>query len=56
MVQQRQLSLLALGLAAAAPAVLAQTHKAGSFEDGGDTLVSGMMVRLLFKLPRLSIR
>ena len=46
MVQQRQLSLLALGLAAAAPAVLSQQqHKAGSFEDGGDTLVSAMMVR-----------
>ncbi|KAI0079130.1 DUF1929-domain-containing protein [Panus rudis PR-1116 ss-1] len=41
----RQLSLLALGLAAAMPAALAQ-HKAGSFEDGGDTLVSAMMLLL----------
>ncbi|CAL1710769.1 unnamed protein product [Somion occarium] len=40
----RQLSLLALGLAAATPAVLSQ--KPGSFEDGGDTLVSAMMLLL----------
>ncbi|THH26892.1 hypothetical protein EUX98_g7297 [Antrodiella citrinella] len=44
--QHRQLSLLALGLAAAAPAAFAQTHKPGSFEDGGNTLVSGMMLFL----------
>ncbi|KAH8096820.1 DUF1929-domain-containing protein [Cristinia sonorae] len=45
-----QLSLLALGLTAAVPAVYAansaKTHKPGSFEDGGDTLVSGMMLLL----------
>ncbi|KAH9923857.1 glyoxal oxidase N-terminus-domain-containing protein [Fomitopsis serialis] len=40
----RQLSLLAL--AAAAPAAFAQTHTPGSFEDGGDTLVSAMMMFL----------
>ena len=40
----RQLSLLALSLGAASTAA-AQTHKVGSFEDGGDTLVSAMMVR-----------
>ncbi|TFY60839.1 hypothetical protein EVJ58_g4891 [Rhodofomes roseus] len=40
----RQLSLLALALAAAAPAALAQTHTPGSFEDGGSTLVSAMMM------------
>jgi len=42
----RQLSLLALALATLAPAALAQSHQAGSFEDGGDTLVSGMMLFL----------
>ncbi|KAI8970642.1 glyoxal oxidase N-terminus-domain-containing protein [Trametes punicea] len=41
----RQLSLLAMGLAAASYAA-AQTHKPGSFEDGGDTLVSAMMMFL----------
>ena len=40
---QRQLSLLALGLAATTPAILAQTG--GSIVDGGDTQVSAMMVR-----------
>ncbi|PCH37118.1 copper radical oxidase [Wolfiporia cocos MD-104 SS10] len=39
----RQLPLLALTLATSA---LAQTHTAGSFEDGGDTLVSAMMMFL----------
>ncbi|OCH89158.1 DUF1929-domain-containing protein [Obba rivulosa] len=42
----RQLSALAFSLAALAPAALAQTHTPGSFEDGGDTLVSGMMLFL----------
>lgn len=42
----RQFSLLALTLAALAPATLAQTHSPGSFEDGGNTLVSAMMVSL----------
>ncbi|EJF57018.1 hypothetical protein DICSQDRAFT_157610 [Dichomitus squalens LYAD-421 SS1] len=41
----RQLSLLALSLGAASTAV-AQTHKAGSFEDGGHTQVSAMMMFL----------
>ncbi|KAI0916466.1 hypothetical protein AcV5_002958 [Taiwanofungus camphoratus] len=42
----RQFSLLALTLAALAPATLAQTHSPGSFEDGGNTLVSAMMMFL----------
>ena len=41
----RQLVSLALCLAAAAPAVL--SAKGGSFEDGGDTLVSAMMASIL---------
>ncbi len=40
--------LLAIGLGAssafAAGAAGAEGHKGGSFEDGGDTLVSGLMV------------
>ncbi|CCL99883.1 uncharacterized protein FIBRA_01908 [Fibroporia radiculosa] len=44
----RQLSLLALSLATVAPTTLAQyeNHTAGSFEDGGNTLVSTMMMFL----------
>ncbi|KAI0353315.1 DUF1929-domain-containing protein [Trametes cingulata] len=41
----RQLSMLALSLGAASYAA-AQTHKAGSFEDGGNTQVSAMMMFL----------
>ncbi|KAI0674053.1 DUF1929-domain-containing protein [Trametes maxima] len=41
----RQLSALALSLSAATYAT-AQTHKAGSFEDGGNTQVSAMMMFL----------
>ncbi|KAI0368553.1 DUF1929-domain-containing protein [Pilatotrama ljubarskyi] len=41
----RQLSVLALSLGAASYAA-AQTHKAGSFEDGGNTQVSAMMMFL----------
>ncbi|RDX46422.1 DUF1929-domain-containing protein [Lentinus brumalis] len=41
----RQLSVLALSLGAASTAV-AQSHKAGSFEDGGHTQVSAMMMFL----------
>ncbi|TCD71993.1 hypothetical protein EIP91_000125 [Steccherinum ochraceum] len=37
-----QLSILTLGLATTS--AFAQTHKPGSFEDGGDTLVSAMMM------------
>ncbi|KZT02778.1 copper radical oxidase [Laetiporus sulphureus 93-53] len=40
----RQLSLLAVSLAAVAPSTLA--HTAGTFEDGGHTLVSAMMMFL----------
>ncbi|KAF9807896.1 hypothetical protein IEO21_08035 [Rhodonia placenta] len=42
----RQLSLLALTMAAAAPTTLAQTHSPGSIENAGDTLVSAMMMFL----------
>ena len=49
----RQFLALALGLAAAAPAVLAQ--KGGSFEDGGDTLVSAMMVRIYSRIHGVSL-
>ncbi|KAH8100960.1 copper radical oxidase [Cristinia sonorae] len=41
--RHQHLSLLTLGLAATT-SVLAQKHKPGSFEDGGDTLVSAMML------------
>ncbi|KAL4247653.1 Galactose oxidase-like Early set domain-containing protein [Abortiporus biennis] len=39
-----RLSTLVFGLAATVPAVLAQTHKAGTWEDGGNTQVSAMML------------
>ncbi|OCH89155.1 DUF1929-domain-containing protein [Obba rivulosa] len=42
----RQLSALAISLAALSSAAFAQTHTPGSFEDGGDTLVSAMMLFL----------
>lgn len=45
------LSLLALWLAAFSSPSLAQT--AGSFADGGNTLVSAMMVRLFPSIPLL---
>lgn len=47
---QRLLLALFLGTASSA---LAQSHTAGSFEDGGDTQVSAMMVRLLQFIPLL---